>query len=180
LALLIALGFLARAVLDSPSFLDYFFEQDSWDTFVFLGVPALVYMGILAALVPLLRLRFHGPPAKSFLAAVALSLLALVVGVTMFEATALYLRYLPHGTGRERHGSSLETFVFWAEVAFFALYALVLALAAGIGRALLSWRLAGATVAATAVFMLLSFPGVEFLNACDIGEPLLYTSYVEC
>lgn len=82
------------------------------------------------------------------------------------------------GPGADRHpdGADYDSFVGSAELGFFALYTAALFLAAGIGRALASWQLGAMTLAATALFMLLSFPAVEFVNECNVGEPVLLSA----
>jgi hypothetical protein len=164
----------------SEGFVAHFIEQGSWATLLVLGVPAAVFVGLLAAAISVARRRV-GRRTKPFLAAVALSLAAFVVGLTIYEAAALYFRFSPHGSGLERQDRSGDTYVFWAQAGFIALYAVALGLAAGFGALLLrNWRWAAATTATVAVFMVVTFPYVDFLNECNVGQPLISWSTQRC
>jgi hypothetical protein len=164
----------------SEDFVTHFIEQGSWETLLVIGVPAAVFVALVAAVVAVARRRVH-VRAKPFLAAVAFSLVAFVVGLTIYEAAALYFRFLPNGSGLERQDGSADTYVFSARAGFIALYAVVLGLAGGLGALLLrSGRWAAAATATVAVFMVVTFPYVDFLNECNIGQPLISWSAQRC
>jgi len=129
------------------------------------GALAIVYLLVIVAV---FAVRHRALPSKSFLAAVALPLGALVVALAIFHAVALDRR--PLGGTEDR----FERFVDDARLIFLAVYLGVLAIAFGAGRLLRgSLRSAAATALLVLLFMGASLPFVEFKNACDVGRTLV-------
>jgi hypothetical protein len=92
----------------------------------------------------------------------------------MFETVAAYFRHEPPGPGHQyRQGDAYRAFIDVARFGFFLLYGVVAALGGGMGY--LANRRAGGrgvmlTVAMVVLFMLLTMPLAEFMNACAVGE----------
>jgi hypothetical protein len=142
-----------------------FFAADDFraDLFILASLAA-GYMVIAIAVFAALR---RSPPPASFVGAVALCLAALVIAVAVFHAVALDRRPMG-GTQGE-----FERFVDHARLVFIALYAGTMAFAAALGGILgRSVRSALLTTGLIAVFMVASFPFVEFQNSCDVGDSL--------
>jgi hypothetical protein len=115
--------------------------------------------------------------ARFALASLATALLY-GTAVTVYHAGALYLRYVPHGSGLERSEPDFSAFVGWAEAAFVLLAGLVLAAGAALGYAVAPTgrsrrRFALASTVAALVVVVMTLPLVEFLNACNVGESLV-------
>jgi hypothetical protein len=162
-----------------PSFLDYFLEQEPWHGALYLVPPLALYLLVLAvpALVAARRGRVHHWRA---VAAAGAALGVFLFVLALFDGVVLYLRHVPHGVGAERVATRDE-FVLVAKLALVGVYVVVGAAALGFGRVLgLSWRAAGEASAVALGFLVLTFRFVEFLNACYIGEPVLWPSYIEC
>jgi hypothetical protein len=156
----------------SQGFLAHFLEQSGWVTLLFVGVPAAVYLGLLAIVVVAVgrRLREQG---KRFLAVVAIALGVLVLALTIYESVALYFRSVPPGSGLERQ-ASYDTYVSWAHASFVGLYVLVVGVAAWLARRVLhTWRWAAVVAGVMVAFMVLTFPFVDFLTECNVGVPLV-------
>jgi len=108
-----------------------------------------------------------------------------VDGLLMKEVPARSFRVVSRqvrGDRRDRAGGQgTSGGSFWAQAGFIALYAVALGLAAGFGALLLrNWRWATATTATVAVFMVVTFPYVDFLNECNVGQPLISWSTQRC
>jgi hypothetical protein len=143
---------------------------------LYLVLPAAVYLVLVAALAFVASRTGRAGLGRPIVAAAA-ALAVFLVALPLFEATVLDLR-----SGAERAGSrSRDDFVRSASLAFACIYLVVLAVALGLGRVLgRSWRAAAVSGALTLAFLAFSFRYVEFLNACNIGEPVVWPSYIEC
>jgi hypothetical protein len=98
---------------------------------------ALAYAVSIVAPAALVAARWkEARVATRFALAATVSALLYAVAQVWFQAAALYLRSVPHGSGIERQGADHEAFVVWAEVGFFTLLGLALLAAVGIGYAL--------------------------------------------
>ena len=140
---------------------------------------ALVFAAVVAVASIVASRRIGRPLARAFVLATTLAVAAFAAAVIAFEAAAQYLRFVPSGSGFERRGHDHAAFIAHAKVPFVALYLGALVVAAVVGWVLArafrdrSGRVAVLTTAATASFMLLSLPAVEFMNACKVGEPFV-------
>jgi hypothetical protein len=168
--------------VETQTFTEYFRDQDF---FKVLAVTAVLAGGFLvalgaAAVIARRGLRFDG--VQPFLAASAIALGLYVVGFTLFEAAALYLRTDPHGGGIEKRGTDREQFVALAKTGFALLYLGVALTAAAVGYLVARSRsaqprlVALAALAGIFVFLLLTLPFADFLNACHVGEPFVLDS----
>jgi hypothetical protein len=138
----------------------------------YLVIAAMIYLLVVAAaaLVAARTTRLRPWPAIGA-AAAALGVFLVVLG--LFEAVVLDLR--------PQRIATRDDFVLLAKLAFAGVYLIVLAAAVGLGRVLgRSWTAAAGAGVVTIGFLTLTFRFVEFLNACNIGEPVLWPSYVEC
>lgn len=163
-----------------PAFAEYFFEQELWRTFVFLVLAAAIYAAVVAAALTLFRRRLGLSTVRAIVVASGIALLAAAVGITLFETSALWFRSVPHGSGHQRQGESLDEFYRWAEVAFFSLYAFLVLLGGSFGFAFGKLRAAAVTAVVVAAFLALTLPVVEFENACNVGRPMVTDEYIEC
>ena len=106
-----------------------------------------------------------------------------VLGITIFEASALWFRSLPHGSGTQRQGAGYENFFTSARAVFFGLYAGLVLLAAGSAFVLARVRTGGAPVAAVASglavlgYLVVTLPFVEFLNECHVGRSFIVDAH---
>lgn len=156
--------------MTSSAFFEFFVEQEAWEGPLYLAPAAGLYLAVVAVLAVVVARRVRVPLWQTIAAAGA-ALSALIVLLSVYEGVVLYLRSYP----------TRDEFLLSARLAFFGVYLAVLAAALGVGRVLgLSWRAAAGSVALTLVFLALTFRYVEFLNACNIGEPVLWPSYVPC
>jgi hypothetical protein len=141
---------------------------------VVLGVPALAFLVLLAAASWWRARRAGRSVTWRFLRSVAAAVLLFVVAVSLFETVAAYFRHEPPGPGHQyRQGDAYRVFIDAARFGFFLLYGVVAALGGGMGY--LANRRAGGrgvmiTVAMVVLFMLLTMPLAEFMNACAVGE----------
>jgi hypothetical protein len=133
------------------------------------GLYALLVGGLVAAIpVPGNRRR-----SLMVLLSLLISVMALSVVLTMFQAVSFSLR------GR---ATDFEVFVFWGGVAFFTLYGTLLVLSAVVGYILGSRRTGegpltgGITAVALALFLALTFPVVEFANSCFVGRAIILSA----
>jgi hypothetical protein len=161
------------------SFPTFFFEQ-GFDRELFrLGIASLIFLVALASVLFFLRRRLSVPVVTAVAASSALVLVVAVVGITLFEAAALWYRSVPHGSGHERPGGGAEDFYSWARVGFIALYAGLVLIAIGCGWVLgVARTRRGAAVAAVTgiaivVYLALTLPLVEFQNTCNVGRSFL-------
>ena len=96
-----------------------------------------------------------------------------------FQALALFFRSVPHGSGFEREQTDYESFVLTAHIGLVGVMALALLSAAVLGYVLAPrqashrGRISLATTAAGLAFIVVTLPFVEFLSACNVGEPLV-------
>jgi hypothetical protein len=168
--------------VETPTFIEYFRDQGFFEV---LAVTAVLAGGFLfalaAAAVIARRLRYDG--VQPFLAASAIALGLYVVGFTLFEAAALYLRTNPHGGGIQKQGAERDQFVALAKTGFALLYFGVVLAAAAVGYLLARRRksarpglVAVASLAGIALFLLLTLPFADFENACNVGEPFVLDS----
>lgn len=166
------------------NFTRFFIEQSFAEVFGwFVGVAA-VYLLLFAALtLTFSRGRVSRRWVVTSLVAAGIVLTVFLVGLTLFEAAALYYRVTPPGEGIQRQGKDLASFYFQFKVAFVLLYASAIALAAAVGH-FAGRRFAGSGRAVAALtlvalfgFLLLTFPRVEFQNACDIGDSLFIEAH---
>lgn len=167
-------------------FFGYFVEQDFPEVLVLLAAVAGAYAVLVLAVVRLARRRLASGVGVAVAAGTCAALAVFVVGLTLFEAAALYYRHVPPGDGVQRHGADLERFYRAAALGFTMLYALV-ALAGAAAAALVARRestrirpAAAAALALVALFLVLTLPLVEFQNACDGGRPLLVDRWGNC
>lgn len=167
-----------------PGFFEYFVEQELYEVLALAVLAAVVYGVSVATAARLGRARgaAWAPPAAL---ATTAGLATWAIGLTLFEASALYWRYQPPGSGAQRDGRALDRFYTGAGVAFASLYALVVVVAC-LTAAALSRRqerpgtAVVAAAAATALFLGLTLPPVEFQNACDVGRPLVVARFGNC
>jgi hypothetical protein len=164
--------------MEAASFADYFVEQGFFSTFEHLARLAAAYFLVFAGVSLILLRRRPRRLVVTSLVTAGLTLAAFLVGLTLFEAAALYYRYDPPGVGVQRSGEDHADFYFQFKVAFVLLYGAAIAFAAVVGH-LAGESLAGSgrtvaavAVAATAGFLLFSFPAVEYKNSCNIGDSL--------
>lgn len=149
-----------------------------------LELAALVgFLALLGVTQLVLRRRLGGRAGEAFLIACVLAIVIYVLGFFGFEALMSHYR-TPSGV--ERQGPSRESYLFWGEVGLFAFYALVLSGAAllgyGVGRHLAGRGgiVALATGIVVAGLLGLTFPIVEFWNACTAGTPLILNRSINC
>jgi len=157
-------------MMRNAEFLDYYVDQGflgGLALFVLVGLSAAT---IYAGVAELFLVRRWGPRAAHMsMLATAVSVVALVVALNLFHATALYLR-------SHRQGSDYDSFVSAAAVVFFSIYGVAFALSATFGA--LGASLSGAprrrgaiaTLVVTIAFASITYPAVEFGNACDVGR----------
>jgi hypothetical protein len=163
----------------SASFPEFVVEQGFDRTLVFLALSALVYVALLAGAWLVLRRSVNAPVLAAALVSTAAVLVVAVVGITLFEASALWFRSVPHGSGTQRQTASYEDFFTSARAVFFGLYASLVLLAAGSGFVIARLRTGHAAVAALGAglavlgYLVLTLPFVEFLNACDVGRSFI-------
>lgn len=144
------------------------FLQDGWVPLLLLGVPAVVYLGLVSGVTLLVRHRLQGD-VKPFLIAVAASIGAFVVVITVYLTGALYFQGLPSEWSNE----SYDTFAFWARIGVGVVYTLGLGLAGGLGyRLMRSRQRTAVATGVVAAFLLITFPVVDFLSQCMIGTGL--------
>jgi hypothetical protein len=160
------------------SFPEYAFDH-VLDNLTILAIPSLVFLAAAAGVLFFLRRWLGAPLATAILVGITAVLLVTVLGIALFEASALWYLSAPHGSGRQRLGGDFEDFYAVARLGFIALYGSLLLVALGSGWVLgRRWvgrgsAVAVATVVAIAAFLVLTFPLVEFMNACDVGRPFL-------
>lgn len=163
----------------STSFPRYALEQDFARHLAILAVFAGAYLVLFAGALLLLRGRLGMPVVRAVLVSTASALVVAVVGIALFEAAALWFRSESPGSSTLRLGDSYEDFVDTARATFFALYAALVLLAIGSGFAIGRWRArrggvaAVATALATAGYLVVTLPFVDFLNACEVGRPFI-------
>lgn len=164
-------------------FAHFFAEQDFFEVLGLFAGLAAVYFTVFASVTLLLfRRRLTSRTLRAGLFAGALGLGAFVVGLTLFEASALYFRSVPYGSGAHRTGADFETFVSRFELAFVALYVIAIVLTGllsyAVGRRIADSPgvAAALCVGALAGFLVVSLPAVEFVNSCDIGRSLFIES----
>jgi hypothetical protein len=144
-----------------------------------LAIPSLVFLAVVAGVLFFLRRRLGVPDATAILVSVAGVLVVTVLGIALFEAAALWYRSVPHGSGHERQVGDFEDFYSLARGGFIALYASLVLVAVGsgwmLGRMLVNRGAAVAVVTGMAIvaFLVLTFPVVEFMNACYVGRSFL-------
>ena len=144
------------------------FLQDSWVPLLLLGVPAVVYLGLVSGVTLLVRKRLQGG-VEPFLISVAASIGGFVVMITVYMTGALYFRGLPSEWSNE----SYDTFAFWARIGVGAVYVFGLGLVGGLSyRLMRSRRGTAVAVGVVAVFLLITFPVVDFFSQCMIGTGL--------
>jgi hypothetical protein len=156
------------------SFPEYFFAQDFDRVLGLLSLVAIAYLALLAGAA--LALRRHVEPAalRAGLVWTAAVLLATVVGISLFEAAALWSR-----SSHERPAGSYEDFVAAARAAFFGLYAGLALLAAGGGLVIARRHTRHPVVvaigcgAAIVGYLIVTFPFVEFMNECHVGRSFI-------
>ncbi len=167
----------------SVSFFDYFVQQGFLGGLFRFVSLAVVYACVSVGLLALIRRQQWSPRgtvASLVASTVALGLFA--AAVVLFHGAALYFRSVPHGSGSQRHGEGYDRFVSTAGLALLAVYVGALVAAALIGYALgrlvaAEGRVAAAiAVAALGSFMVMTFPLVEFGNACDVGRAFVLDS----
>lgn len=159
-------------------FPEFVLEQGFADTFALLAISAAVYLALLGGASLAWRRFSTTPVLGAVLISTAAVLVVAVVGITLFEASALWFRSVPHGSGTQRQ-VGYEDFVAAARTAFFGLYASFVLLAVGGGFAIARRRVGRAAVAAVGsgvaviVYLVLTLPFVEFMNACYVGRSFL-------
>jgi hypothetical protein len=167
----------------SPSFPQFFLEQEFDELFLLTAGVAATFLIVLALMAWVANVRFGFGAARTFVVGSAITLAVFVVGFTVFEAAALYLRTEPFGSGVQRDGREREHFVAVAKSAFAVLYVAVLVVGAATSY-LLARRRTPERAARTAlivavailVFLTITFPFAEFINACEVGESFLLES----
>jgi hypothetical protein len=161
----------------ATSFPEFALEQGFARTLALLAISATVYLVLLAAVSLLWRCFSKTPVLGAVLVSTAAVLVVAVLGITIFEASALW--FAPHGPGTERQGADYEDFFAAARALFFGLYASLVLLAVGGGFVIARRRTDRAAVAAIGsgvaviVYLVLTLPFVEFLNACYVGRSFL-------
>lgn len=168
------------------AFVEYFVEQGFPSLFALVAVVAGAYAALWLVTARLARRRL--PPGLAVAAAVGAcaALAVFAIGVTLFEALALYYRQLPPGYGTQRQGAELERFYTAAELGFAALYAVVMfvggttAAVVARRRSARAWLSVGAAFGLVVLFVVLTLPLVEFQNACNVGRPLLVDGWGNC
>lgn len=157
----------------AESFPSFFFQQGFHLTFGVLAAAALLCSAV-AALAAFLSARIDSRFAGAVVTGVGVALLVTAVGITVFEALALW--YRPDGDGVTLRADDYRD---WAHRGFFLLYTTFVLLAIGGGWVLGHRRTrrgarAGLTVGAViAIYLVVTFPFVEFLNACNVGAPIV-------
>lgn len=142
----------------------------AWTGVLYLVPVAVVYLVVATVAAAALGRRGRIAPWPAIAGAAAAIAAALLL-LAAYEEVVLDLRPAP----------TRDDFVLLAKLAFAGLYLAVVGLALAAGRRLGgSWRAAAVSVAITVAFLALTFRFVEFLNACNIGEPVLWPSYIEC
>lgn len=142
------------------------------------GSAALIYNTLVGVLAWRLGRKWGHQAALGYWLAVALGLLLFVAALVGLMAAAVHFRHDPPGSGAERQGSNRYLYVFLAHGALATVYLLIVIVSAALryaashraGRSKIVTR---ASVATIVLFMLLTWPFVEFLNACFIGQPFL-------
>lgn len=149
----------------------YFFDQDFPETLAWFGALALLYAAIAVGVLALARRRLV---SRRLVAAVVVALAVFVLALTWFEAGALYLRSVPHGYGAQRERSDYDDYLAAAKALLGGVYASALAFAALLGY-VAGRRQAAAVVALVVLgFFVISFPAVEFENACNLGDGVVW------
>ena len=161
------------------SFPSFFLEQ-GFDRFL-VGSIVLAGLFLLTAVASARILcRWLPPrPVHAVVISAGFVLALWAVGITLFEAAALWYRVSPHGSGAQKMGADRDAFLDQMRFAFFALYAGLVVLALGCG--LVFARMGGRSrivsgVAASALvllFLALTLPYVEFSNSCNVGQSLV-------
>ncbi len=161
------------------SFPEHFLEQSFDRDALLLAIASLIFLIALAGVLFLSRRRLGVSFVETVIASSAVVLIVAVIGITLFEAAALWYRSEPHGSGYERQGGGFEDFYFWARVGFVALYTGLVLVAVGCGwvfgrvRVRRGAAVAGVTGIVVLLYLGLTLPFVEFLNACDVGRSFL-------
>jgi hypothetical protein len=165
-----------------PSFLDYVVGQGFDDHLAELGVAAVVYLGVLSVVFLPLGRRLGRRTVTATLMSVAVALHVAAVGIATFLGTASWFRHLPHGRGGERT-VTFDAFYDKARAAFVLLYVVVLLVAAGCGR-VFGRSVAGrgrdvalASLVATAGYLAITLPFVDYENSCYVGRPIVFASH---
>jgi hypothetical protein len=156
------------------------------DTLNIAGVlagAAAIYVIVLALLGKLTGNGLRGSFGRVIFRTLAIGLILAVIAITSYEIVAFYFRHDPPGFASfERQGNEHVSFVYWAQVAFFALYGIIPLITVAVarfvrqsrpGHAVLAGLLAGLGVFA---YLVITFPFVEFLNACMVGRSFLLPS----
>jgi hypothetical protein len=160
----------------TTSFPEFVVEQGFDVPFALLAISALVYLAVLAVVWLLLRHRVKTPGLGAALVATAAVLVVAVVGITFFEASALWFL-------SKRQGASYEDVFTSARAVFFGFYASLVLLAAGSGFVIARLRTGHAAVAALGAglavlgYLVLTLPFVDFLNACHVGRPFIVDAH---
>ena len=163
--------------------IDHALEQGFLQNLAVLVGIALAFGALVSAPAATLAARGDWKPTtmRLALASVAGALFYAVVQA-IYQAMALYFRTVPHGSGFEREEVGYESFVFRAGVVFVIVIALALLVAAALGYVLAPRtsarrsHLALAGAGAVLVFVALTLPFVDFLNACNVGRPFVLDS----
>lgn len=178
---------LADVVDLSPSFSEHFANNvPGWYEF-YLRVFGGYAVGYLLVAIPLVAIVFAVRGNASFssvarcVSAFFLPALLFIPALLMFEVIVLYLRYVPFGSGIERQGESRDDFFAGAQAGLLALYALLVLVAALLGRWVgRSWWASAAATVGTLLYFAVSFEDVEYVNACHIGKPAFLREYIAC
>lgn len=137
----------------ATSFVEYFFQQGFHLELVFLLVPALVHLGVVAVVCATLGRRIEPQALRVTFTAALLVVLAAVVGIATFEAVASW--YRPEG-----EGVSIRAPIYT--------------------RVRRAGLVAAAAAIAVAGFLTATLPLVEWLSSCHTGGPILTDRYVAC
>jgi hypothetical protein len=158
------------------SFPSFFFEQ-GFDRFLAGAIGGAGLFVLLAVAAQAILGRWLPPDLLSAtVLATGVVLVLWAIGLTFFEAAALWYRSAPPGSGTQKLGAAHEAFLDHTRFAFFALYVCLLVAAFGCG--LLFGRLRGGSGLVTALaassiillFLALTLPRVEFSNSCNVGQ----------
>lgn len=150
----------------------------SRDVVVWLGIPSLVYGGVLAAGWWVLSRRASPAQGAAFGVPTLGAVFLLAIALSLFAAI---------GTGvAEGRDPNADSFVGWGRIILVGLYAAVVTLAALTARVLARRPGAGgvktvsAAVVAVFVFVVISAPFSSVVNACHIGNAILINAQLNC
>jgi hypothetical protein len=136
-----------------------------------------VLVGVLVGTFRLLGKRLIRESILSFITSASASVILFVVIILLFQEIVPYYRY--DDSGQQIQQGDYSAYIHWARRAFYAVHAATL-VGSGVIGFLVGRRVTGRggplaiTAAGTVLlFMLLSLPITDFLNACFVGQSLV-------